>query len=247
MNTDKFINILFPVYNEQLRLENGIVHTLEFMEANYSGQYQLSILDNASSDETQNIALMLSNKFSQVKYIRIEKKGVGVAVREGVKNNSCPIVGYMDIDLSTDINHLNDVIKIFKSKPEICMVNGSRLNKESSSIGRKWYRNLTSKGLSFLLKMILGMEATDSICGFKFWKKECIEQLIKEAGESEDGWFYIIELLLRAERKKANIYELPVHWKDDYNSTVNVLNLIKNYCWHIIRLRKLFNETVPKA
>ena len=197
-------------------------------------------MDNASIDETQNIALRIASEKTQLNYIRINKKGVGVAVREGIKNNNCPIVGYMGVDLSTDINHLNDVMTIFKSNSNIMMINGSRLNKKSVTVGRKWYRNLTSKGLSFLLKISLRMKASDSICGFKFWRKKLIEQLIKEAGESEDGWFYIIELLLRAERTNTIIYELPVHWEDDYNSTVNVTKLIKNYCVQILRLKKTF-------
>ena len=76
-------------------------------------------MDNASIDETQNIALRIASEKTQLNYIRINKKGVGVAVREGIKNNNCPIVGYMGVDLSTDINHLNDVMTIFKSNSEL--------------------------------------------------------------------------------------------------------------------------------
>lgn len=237
-----FINILFPVYNEKLRLENGIRKTIQYLDVNFQKDYILTIVDNASTDETQEIANKLCSEFSQVHYIRIQEKGVGVAVRKGVSENTSEVVGYMDVDLSTDINHLAEVIQQFKTNNSIDMVNGSRWNKKSDTQGRKWYRNITSAGLTFLLKFTLKMKSTDAICGFKFWKKSSIEQLIQDAGESENGWFYIIELLLRAERNKMNIYELPVRWKDDYNSKVKVIPLIKNYCTQIIRLRKTFRK-----
>ncbi len=237
-----FINILFPVYNEKLRLEKGIRQTISYMETNYQNEYVLTIVDNASTDETQEIAKSLCSDFNQIHYIRIDEKGVGAAIRAGVRNNEATIVGYMDVDLSTDLKHLKDTIEKFKSDETVDMVNSSRWRKESDTQGRKWYRNITSSGLTVLLRVLLKMKASDAICGFKFWRRDSVERLINEAGDTENGWFYIIELLLRAERNKMKIFELPVCWKDDYNSKVKVIPLINNYLKHIIRLRKVFKN-----
>lgn len=243
----KYLNILFPVYNEEMRLENGIRKTIQYMDHIFLGNYVLTIVDNASVDKTMEISRALCDEFEQVKYLRLEEKGVGVAFRRGVAENESSIVGYMDVDLSTDLKHLQQVIDIFRKNTMVDMVNGSRWNRNSDTRGRKWYRSITSNGLTVLLKIILGLKATDSICGFKFFRKESAERLIHEAGEDENGWFYIIELLLRAERNNMKIVELPVHWEDDYNTTVKVFALIKNYCIQIIRLRKKFiNESRGK-
>lgn len=232
------INILFPVLNEELRIENGILKTLEFMNANTKTDFLLTIVDNGSMDATEKISRDLCSKYQYVRYLKTKEKGVGTAFREGVANNDYDIVGYMDIDLSTDVSHLKDVINIFQDDSTVDFVNGSRLNKRSELTGRKWYRKLTSKGLSFILKLTLKMKATDSICGFKFFKKDFVENLIKEADNSENSWFFIIELLIRAERKNSHIVELPVRWEDDYNSTVNTGKLIKHYLKQIRRLRR---------
>lgn len=232
------INILFPVLNEELRLENGIIKTLEFMKSNINNDFQLTIVDNGSIDATEKISKDLCAKYKNITYIKTKEKGVGTAFREGVANNTFDIVGYMDIDLSTDVKHLKDVINIFENDLAVDMVNGSRLNNASKMTGRKWYRNLTSRGLTMILKLNLKMKASDSICGFKFFKKDFVEQLIPEADNSENGWFYIIELLIRAEKKGAKIVELPVRWEDDYNSTVNTGKLIKHYLKQIRRLKK---------
>lgn len=71
----------------------------------------------------------IGKTYDNVNYLQLSEKGVGVAFKKGVEHNDCEIVGYMDIDLSTDVHHLKDVITIFKSHPEIDMINGSRLNK----------------------------------------------------------------------------------------------------------------------
>lgn len=237
-----YLNILFPVYNEQKRLKNGIEKTIDYMEGYMPGKYVLTIVDNASVDGTQSIAIALTQKYSQVKYIRTENKGVGIAFREGISKNTAEIVGYMDVDLSTDIRHIKDMMECFKNDNELCMVNASRWSKESDTKGRKWYRILTSNGLTIMLKLFVGLKASDSICGFKFFRKEVAENLIKEAGTDENGWFYIIEVLLRAEKANLKIFELPVRWQDDYNSTVNVLSLIINYCQQMVKLRKKFKK-----
>ena len=234
------INILFPVLNEELRLENGILKTLEYIKKNIINDYQLTIVDNGSKDNTEKISQELCFRYKNINYIQTKEKGVGMAFRKGVANNTFDIVGYMDIDLSTDVSHLRDVINIFENNLDVVMVNGSRLNKRSEMKGRKWYRILTSRGLSFILKLSLKMKATDSICGFKFFKKEFAEELIKEADNTENSWFYIIELLIRAERRNAKIVELPVKWEDDINTTVDTSKLIKHYLKQIRRLRKQF-------
>ena len=108
--------------------------------------------------------------------------------------------------MSTDIRHLKKVVRLFQTDADIGMVNGSRWSRRSDTQGRKWYRNLTSHGLTVLLKLCLGMKASDAICGFKFYRKDVARHLVQKAGEEENGWFYIIELLLRAERDNVPIY-----------------------------------------
>lgn len=236
-----FINILLPVYNEELRLTRGVEGIINYCRSVDYNDYIITILDNASVDRTQILGRQIADSYPQVKYLRIEEKGVGAALRKGVEENKYEIVGYMDIDLSTDISHLSNVIDIFSRDASVDIVNGSRLSSKSETTGRKWYRNITSWGLTILLKITLKMKASDSICGFKFFRKPVIEELMREAGK-ENGWFYVIELLLRAERGKYKIYELPVRWQDDYNTTVHVFKLIKNYIVNIYYLRKKFKQ-----
>lgn len=240
-NEVKSINLLFPVLNERLRLQNGIEKTISYLKKNVKIPYTLTILDNGSDDETPDIGKALESKYQEVTYVRLNERGVGIAFREGIRLNESDIVGYMDIDLSTDLKYLGRTIKLFQKNPHLQYVNGSRFNKKSDTRGRKWYRKITSMGLVFLLKTIFHMRATDALCGFTFLRKEAAEQLVRECS-NDNGWFYTVEFLLRAERDGMAIYEMPVEWQEDYNTTVKVFKTIKNYLIQIYRLRKAFRE-----
>lgn len=235
------INLLFPVLNERLRLRNGIEKSLAYLRENVTISYHLTILDNGSDDETPEIGRELADKYPEVTYVRVGERGVGVAFRKGIEQNSSDIVGYMDIDLSTDLKYLGKTIELFQQKPELQYVNGSRFSKESDTRGRKWYRKITSMGLVFLLKTIFHMKATDAVCGFTFLRKEAAEQLVKESS-NDNGWFYTIEFLLRAERDNMNIYDMPVEWQEDYNTTVKIWKTIKNYMVRIYKLKRTFRR-----
>ena len=238
-NNSLSINLLFPVLNERLRLENGIERSMEYLRKNVTIPYQLTILDNGSDDETPEIGMTLDKKYPEVTYVRVGERGVGVAFRKGIELNKCDIVGYMDIDLSTDLKYLSKTIEMFQSDPKLQYVNGSRFSKESDTKGRKWYLKITSMGLVILLKSIFHMKATDAVCGFTWLRKEAAEELVKESS-NDNGWFYTIEFLLRAERKGMKIYDMPVEWQEDYNTTVKIWKTIKNYLVRIYYLKKAF-------
>lgn len=230
------INLLFPVLNERLRLQKGIETTIAYVREQVTIPCKLTILDNGSEDETPEIGKKLEEAYPEVTYVRVGERGVGVAFRKGIELNDCDIVGYMDIDLSTDLKYLGKTIEMFQQDPELQYVNGTRFSKESDTKGRKWYRKITSMGLVFLLKTIFHMKATDALCGFTFLRREEAEQLVAESSQ-DNGWFYTVEFLLRAERDGMKICNMPVEWQEDYNTTVKVFKTIKNYIIQIHRLR----------
>ena len=233
------LTIIFPVLNEELRLERGIVRTVEYIENNLDIPVEILIVDNGSTDATSSIAKELEAKYRMVRYIAIRKKGVGIAFRKGVESSESDIVGYMDIDLSTDIRYLGRMIKKFEKYAGLDYVNASRFHKKSRIKGRKWYRQITSYGFLILLKLIFNMRATDAICGFTFVRREIAEALISECYE-DNGWFYMVEFLLRAERDGYGIYDMPIMWEEDYNSTVHIGSTTINYIKNIVRLKRSF-------
>ena len=241
MTNDKMqVEILFPVLNEHKRLERGITTTVEYLNAHpqltEAADFRLTIIDNGSTDDTPEIGRRLADRWSEVSYRRIEERGVGIAFRTGVEESSADIIGQMDIDLSTDIRYLSRVISAFRKHPEIDYINGTRFSLRSKTIGRKWYRMITSMGMLFLLKTVFLMRSTDALCGFT-WVRRTAAREIAAVTRPERGWFYMVEFLLRAERMDVKIVDLPVVFTEDYDTTVHVGNTILNYLKNIADLR----------
>ncbi len=233
------LTIIFPVLNEKLRLESGITRTVEYLKKINFTDYEIIIVDNGSEDETPQIARRLCQVYPGVLYERINVRGVGAAFRRGVELSHGDVVGYMDIDLSTNIKHLGEAIHLFETVPEVEYINGSRFAKQSDTKGRKWYRKITSQGLLILLKLFLGMKSTDAICGFTFARRKTVLSLVQGCSQ-DNGWFYMIEFLLRAEKRGVRVMDYPVEWQEDYNTTVKVFKTICNYLVQITRLFKEF-------
>lgn len=231
------VNIVFPVLNEERRLEKGIRATEKFLNAHKEIDAVVTIADNGSTDRTLEIIRELAEEYDNIEYISLSQKGFGLAFREAVKKNQCEIVGYVDVDLSTDIKYLKNVMKGFEKHPEISVIKGNRLSKKSEVHGRKATRNITSVGLDTLIKLVFGVKVSDTMEGFQFFRRECIEHLIKVSSD-DNGWFYCAELLIRGEKLGYHIAELPVVWNDDYDTKVDVVKLIINYLEKIFILKK---------
>lgn len=231
------IDITIPVLNEELRLEKGITETIQFLDKQYVKDYIITIADNGSTDRTEEISNNLINLYpSKIKYIKVSKKGVGLALRTSWPKSDKDIVGYMDVDLATDLKHLIEVLDMFNQNEKVDIVNGSRLLSGSIVEGRKLIREITSRGFNFILKSLLRVNFSDGMCGFKFFRREVAKELI-DTGIKTDGWFFCTEILTIANWNNYNIKEIAVNWNDDPNSKVKVISLTLNYLKEILRLR----------
>ena len=69
------LTIIFPVLNERLRLESGVVRTVEYLESMKFDDYEILIVDNGSEDETPQIAAGLCERYGRVNYEQISEIG----------------------------------------------------------------------------------------------------------------------------------------------------------------------------
>ena len=233
----KSFEVTIPVLNEELRLESGIRSTFDYFDCKDLTNWAVVIADNGSDDATPVLARQLCFEYgSRLRYIRIDQRGVGLAIRKAWLSSQADIVGYMDVDLATALQHLLDVEKIFDIN-QADIVNGSRLLPQSDVTGRTFFREVLSRGLNLILKWRLKVNFTDAMCGFKFIKREVALELLKQIPVMP-SWFVAAELLIRGEWNKSIIVELPIVWNDDPNSKVKAGELIRQYLGHIERLRK---------
>ena len=134
----------------------------------------------------------------------------------------------MDLDLATDLPHFLEAYRAL-AENGADLVYGTRLHSNSKVIGRSLKREIASRGFNWLLQTYLGTRFSDGMCGFKFLRRELYPKL-HALGADNDGWFFSTELLIISEWQKMKLYELPVKWTDDANSSqVRIIPLAKRY------------------
>jgi len=229
------IDISIPVLNEEASLESQVLVLLNYLEKFQGHIFRIVIADNGSKDKTEEIGRQLEHRFGRyVRYLRLEKKGVGLALKTSWLSSNADLVGYMDLDFATDLSHLDEVISLFQQN-EVQIVNGSRLLPGALVINRTSIRELTSRSFNWLVRFLLGVSLTDGMCGFKFFKKSVAVKLI-ESDISTDGWIFSTEILVKALWSGIEVHEIPVKWTDDRQSKVKLIGLSWTYFVHLFHL-----------
>src|SRR5215475_6440160 len=103
------IQVTFPVLNEEDQLASSIERTVAFCNAYSIALHEVCIADNGSTDRTPEIGRALAGRYDHLSYLRVGKRGFGLALKSAWDKTDADFVGYMDIDLATDLRHLKEV------------------------------------------------------------------------------------------------------------------------------------------
>ncbi|MBU3071664.1 glycosyltransferase [Aestuariicella sp. G3-2] len=224
------LELTIPVLNEEASLRRNVLIVKDFFLEHCPElvAWSIVIADNGSTDRTGEIAESLAAEYpGQVKYLRVDRKGVGLALKHSWSHSDADVVGYMDLDLATDLKHLLTVFDVFQTN-SADIIYGSRLHKDSQVIGRRPFREFTSRMFNLVLSIYLKCHFSDGMCGFKFLKRSHLKEIL-ERGAVSDGWFFCTEILVVSEWMGLNLFELPVKWVDDPDSKVKVGRLTLEY------------------
>lgn len=232
-------DVTIPVLNEEATLAQNVRILHGFLKEHFPqpAQWRIVIADNGSTDKTPEIGQQLITEFPEVTFLKVPKKGVGLALKTSWSQSQADIVGYMDLDLATDLSHFLETYEAIAHQ-NYDIVYATRLHRRSKVIGRSLKREIASRVFNLLLKIYLGIRFSDGMCGFKFLKRSEYDALY-QGGAQNDGWFFSTELLVVSEWKNLKMYELPVTWTDDTSSSrVQVVPLAKKYIADMRALRR---------
>ncbi len=227
------VDVVIPVYNEERALDQSITTLREFLEQRCPYRWRIVIADNASVDETLEVAKELSSLYPEVHYIHLDRKGRGRALRMAWLQSEADVVSYMDVDLSTNLEAFPPLLDgLVKEGYDVAI--GSRL-KKGARVQRQLKREFISRCYNLLIKLMFRNRFSDAQCGFKALTRKAVEDLVPIV--KDQGWFFDSELLLRAEQKGYQVYEVPVTWIDDLDSRVNLVQTAWGDLKGLIRVR----------
>lgn len=242
MSQSPSINITFPVLNEAEVLKKNILIVYNFLKSNSEYQdFEITISDNKSTDETEKVGLKLEEQYEEIKYLRLNRRGRNIAVRTAWVESKAEIVSYMDIDLSTNLKSFFPLIDAI-AKENYDLAIGNRLGKNSAVENRSLKREILSRGYNLLVRILFGHHIKDHQCGFKAMRRSSflkINQLIPDL--KAEIWFLDTELILKTLKNKMTIKEIEIEWEDETESTrVQISNTVKENLKGLYRLWKEF-------
>lgn len=235
------LEVVLPVYNEQHVLEASVRRLHDHLALETSLRFRITIADNASTDATLAVASVLAAALRDVRVLHLDRKGRGRALRTAWNASGALVVAYMDIDLSTDLKALCPLVApLLRGESDVAI--GSRLA-TGAQVSRGPKREVISRAYNRLLQVSLGVRFSDAQCGFKAVRRDAIEQLLPIV--EDESWFFDTELLYQAERHGMRISEIPVHWREDPDSRVDIPATVVEDLRGIARLRRSRRRSAP--
>ncbi len=234
MTTPPVLDVVVPVHNEQAALGASVRRLSAHLQLTFPYPFRITVADNASTDSTWAVASHLVEQLPEVRAVHLDEKGRGRALKAVWSSSQAPILAYMDVDLSTDLDALWPLVAPLMSGHSDLAI-GSRLA-HGSRVVRGPRRELISRAYNVLLRRSLGARFTDAQCGFKAIRADVAAELLPMV--QDQAWFFDTELLVLAERCGLRIHEVPVDWYDDPDSRVDVLRTAIDDLHGIVRLRR---------
>ncbi|MEV6122321.1 bifunctional glycosyltransferase family 2/GtrA family protein [Streptomyces sp. NPDC052077] len=213
------LDVVVPVHNEERDLAPCVLRLHEHLTRTFPYAFRITVADNASTDSTPRVAAGLAERLAEVRSVRLERKGRGRALHAVWSASDAPVLAYMDVDLSTDLNALLPLVAPLISGHSDLAI-GSRLTR-GARVVRGARREFVSRAYNLILRGSLRARFSDAQCGFKAIRRDVAGALLPLVEDT--GWFFDTEMLVLAERAGCRIHEVPVDWVDDPESSVRVV------------------------
>ena len=229
------VDVVVPVYNEERALPESIPTLLEFLSSeSFPHEWRIVIADNASIDGTPEVGAKLEEKYpGQLKYVRIERKGRGFALKQVWLDSPMDVVSYMDVDLSTGIQDFPALIGAIADDGYDVAI-GSRLAK-GARVSRSLKRRILTRGYNTMIKAMFFTRFSDAQCGFKAVSRKAAQHVIPLI--EDNNWFFDTELLILSEKMGYRVKDVPVEWIEDTDTRVKIGSTVAEDVRGLIRLR----------
>jgi glycosyltransferase involved in cell wall biosynthesis len=205
--TSAVLSIVIPALNEEEAIANTISRCLaaraEIAEAGGLRAVEVIMVNDGSTDRTSEIA----HGFAEVKVIDFARnRGYGAAIKEGFREASGSLVGFLDADGTCDPRYFAPMCRI-AMEDGADMVLGSRLGPDSKMPG---IRRLGNRIYAFLLGVLCGQHVTDTASGMRVVRRSALDLLYP----LPDGLHFTPSMSARALFNGLHVVEIPVRYEE---------------------------------
>jgi glycosyltransferase involved in cell wall biosynthesis len=193
------LSVFFPAYYDEKNIGKVVDKAVQVLEELQLKDYEITIIEDGSPDNTAEAADKLAEKYPKVKVIHHPKNmGYGATLWDGFTTARFEYVFYTDGDNQFDLDELKKFVALV---PYTDMVIGYRKKKQYSP-----YRKLTSFIYNHILRLAFDIDYIDIDCAFKILPTE----LFKKIKVNTKDAFIDAEIMIRADMMGYSSTEVGV-------------------------------------
>lgn len=200
------LSIVIPVYNEGKSIGKVITTISKIVKP----KHEILVVYDFDEDNTVPVTKKLQKKYKQVRLVKNTLgRGVLNAARTGIKKARGEAVVVMPGDLADNPNTINKMYEKIKQGYDI--VCATRYTKGGKKIGGGFIKTTLSRMAGLATPLLLGIPTTDLSNGFKMYRKKVLRAI---EIESDGGWEFATELVIKGHQLGFSVTEVPSVWRD---------------------------------
>lgn len=228
-----FLSIIIPAHNEENRLPSTLEQVFNFL-ARQPYAAEVVVVENGSRDHTYEIAQKFAKQYENLRVIRNQERGKGLAIQRGVKEAVGTYLFLCDADLSMPIEEINKFIP-----PQLEPVDVAIASREAPGAVRynePAYRHITGRVFNTLIRLLVLPGLQDTQCGFKCIRAEVARDIFPY--QTLTGWAFDVELLYIARRRGYQLVEVPIDWYFNADSKISIVRDSLRMFLDLLKIRR---------
>ena len=199
-------SLVIPVLNEEEIIRGNTEAIIKYLDDTLD-DYEVILVENGSSDNTEQIAAELSSQYTKIRTFSLPEQCLGEALKTGVSNAVYGKIVYYPIDLSVNLDFIESSIKLLDTNEIV--VGSKRLRDAKDS--RPTTRRIASKGYHQAVKLLFKTDLSDTTC-VKAYRRDTAINLMNLIPTGSN--VYETEVLLEAQKRNHRIAQIPVSVDD---------------------------------
>jgi glycosyltransferase involved in cell wall biosynthesis len=197
------VSLVIPMYNEELNIEHAVAHSVESL-VKYAGDYEILIVDDASTDSSARIVEGITAANPRVRMLRHERnRKLGATLRTGFDAATMDLVFYMDADIPFDPDVLGRAMRAM-DLTGADMIAAYRHDRTMEGLKRGVYTLV----YNWLIGLLFGWPHRDINFSFKLMKRRLLEVIeLKSEGSLIDA-----ELVVKAKNAGFSIQQIGIDY-----------------------------------
>ena len=229
------ISLILPAYNESKTITNTVRESYRYFQSR--GLSSQIIVSADGNDGTREESRKLAGEIPGIIVIGNERRsGKGRGIRLGVEKATGVIIGFADADNKVPIDEFDKFLPLLRGNADLVIGTRAR-GKSTIEKPQPLYRQLGGRAFYFVMQAFIGLPGVaDTQCGFKFFQHDLAKAIF--AIQEIDGYMYDVEILALALRMGAKMEQVPIRWRDDADSRLDLVSGNIQNMKDILRIRR---------